>query len=167
MQQCIDRFSGLVWSLCRRFLSNATDAEDAVQEIFTELWSSAHRYDPAVASEAAFVAMITRRRLIDRQRRISRRPQVEALNPEFETPEAPSPPMVELREEVDKVQHAMSGLKPIQQEALKLSILDDCSHAQIAERLQLPIGTVKTHIRRGLQELRLKLIPGFGGKDGP
>ena len=57
---------GLVWSLARKFLRSHADAEDAVQEIFVDVWRSAARFDPAIASETTFVAMIARRRLIDR-----------------------------------------------------------------------------------------------------
>ena len=73
---CIERFRGLVWSLARRLCANASDAEDAVQEIFIDVWKSASRFDPAIASETTFVAMIARRRLIDRGRRRMRRPEV-------------------------------------------------------------------------------------------
>jgi len=74
--ECIDRFSGLVWSLARRLCASASDAEDAVQEIFIDVWKSAGRFDPSIASETTFVAMIARRRLIDRGRRRMRRPEV-------------------------------------------------------------------------------------------
>ncbi len=65
---CIDTYSGLVWSLARRFLQNEADAEETVQEIFLELWEKAARFDPGVAGEVTFVSMIARRRLIDRRR---------------------------------------------------------------------------------------------------
>ena len=74
--ECIARFSGLVWSLARRLCSSPSDAADAVQEIFIDLWKSAPRFDSSIASETTFVAMIARRRLIDRGRRKMRRPEV-------------------------------------------------------------------------------------------
>src|SRR5262252_1163156 len=73
VRECLQRFGGLVWSLARRFSSSPSDAEDAVQEIFVDLWRSAKKYDPRAASEATFVAMIARRRLIDRLRSRQRR----------------------------------------------------------------------------------------------
>ncbi|MEM6731858.1 MAG: sigma-70 family RNA polymerase sigma factor, partial [Myxococcota bacterium] len=81
-QECIESYSGLVWSLARRFLRNDADAEEAVQEIFVELWSSAHRYDPSRASESTFISMVARRRLIDRLRRTKREPGQEPLKEE-------------------------------------------------------------------------------------
>jgi len=155
--ECIDHFGGLVWSLARRFLPNPTDAEDATQEIFTALWTHAGRFDPARASETTFVAMIARRRLIDLRRRqtAARRPEEIPLS--IDVPQDAAPPTLEIREEADKVRAAMAALKPDQQEAIKLSVIDGFTHGQIAKRLDLPVGTVKTHIRRGLGRLRDRL----------
>jgi RNA polymerase sigma factor (sigma-70 family) len=72
VDECIDRYGALVWSLARRHLRQHADADDAVQEIFIEIWRSAARFDPVIASEATFITMISRRRLIDRQRKQSR-----------------------------------------------------------------------------------------------
>src|SRR5215813_10857739 len=77
VRDCLARYGGLVWSIARRF--EGGDAEDAVQEIFLDLWRSAARFDPQIASEPAFVAMIARRRLIDRRRTRQRRPITEAI----------------------------------------------------------------------------------------
>src|ERR1041385_2281154 len=77
VRDCIARYGGLVWSIARRF--EAADAEDAVQEIFLDLWKSAARFDGRIASEAAFVAMIARRRLIDRKRTRGRRPTIQPV----------------------------------------------------------------------------------------
>src|SRR5689334_2870619 len=84
VRECIAQYGGLVWSIARRF--ELSDAEDAVQEIFLDLWKSAARFDPSIASEATFIAMIARRRLIDRRRTRRRRPTTEQL------PEVPSIP---------------------------------------------------------------------------
>src|SRR5215467_13463308 len=78
---CIERYGGLVYALARRFEGGAgADIEDAVQEIFLDLWKSAPRFDPAIASETAFVATIARRRLIDRRRTRGRRPATEPIS---------------------------------------------------------------------------------------
>src|SRR3954470_14464574 len=81
VRECLARYGGLVWSIARRF--EAADAEDAVQEIFLDLWKSAARFDRQIASEASFVAMIARRRLIDRKRTRGRRP---TIDPNSEVP---------------------------------------------------------------------------------
>ncbi|MBT8477709.1 MAG: sigma-70 family RNA polymerase sigma factor, partial [Gemmatimonadetes bacterium] len=76
---CLDIFGPLVWSLARRFTVTSEDAEDAVQEIFTDVWRSADRFERNRATAHGFVAMIARRRLIDRRRKEDRRPVLVAL----------------------------------------------------------------------------------------
>jgi RNA polymerase sigma factor (sigma-70 family) len=150
---CIERFSGLVWSLARRLCPSATDAEDAVQEIFIDLWKSAPRFDPEIASETTFVAMIARRRLIDRGRRKMRRPEVPQL-PEIVADPAERPDRTEANEQQSIAQQAFSQLRPEQQQVLQLAIHHGCSHEQIATATGMPLGTVKTHARRGLIKIR-------------
>lgn len=152
MRDCIDRFGGLVWSLARRMVPN--EAEDAVQEIFVELWKHAGRYDPSVASETAFVAMIARRRLIDRRRRIERSPASSALPDDPAEREPVTAPTLELREDVAKAAAALNQLSPEQQRVLRLSVYRGLSHERIAAVTGLPLGTVKTHARRGLMRIR-------------
>ena len=79
VQECLDAYGGLVWSLARRMFQSRDDAEDAVQEIFVDIWRNADRFDPAQASETTFIAMIARRRLIDRLRYSNRRLSPESL----------------------------------------------------------------------------------------
>ncbi|MCC6678838.1 MAG: sigma-70 family RNA polymerase sigma factor [Phycisphaerales bacterium] len=154
VRECIDRFGGLVWSLARRGGFSDAEAEDAVQEIFVELWRFADRYDPAVASEAAFVAMISRRRLIDRRRRLSRRPDQQAL-PESGPGAADAGfEGAQTSEEARRAARAMEQLAPDQQRVLRLSIMHGLSHEKIATALNMPLGTVKTHARRGLSRVR-------------
>ncbi len=153
VQLCLDRYGGLVWSVANRFCNNATDAEDAVQEVFTELWSKADRYDPDKASESTFITMIARRRMIDRLRKQGRVPDVAPLE-DMPVAAEPEPAPLEVQEEVSRVNEAIDSLSPQQQTALRMAIYDNCTHSRIAEELDLPLGTVKTNIRRGLQRVR-------------
>lgn len=166
VQECIDRFGGLVWSLARRFCFNPSEAEDAVQEIFLDVWKSAGRYDPSVASEATFVAMIARRRLIDRRRRSGREPSMMELQPGASGGDEPAVSAPELAEDAQAALRALESLRPEQQRVLRLSIYQGLSHERIAEATGLPLGTVKTHVRRGLIRIREILGAGAGGGDG-
>lgn len=157
VELCLDQFGGLVWSLARRFAGNPADAEDAVQEIFTEIWSKADRYDPAIASETTYVAMIARRRLIDQQRKRGRAPRLEPLDSADHRPTEAEPSKLEVDEQVHRVQEVIATLKPQQQDALRMAIYENCSHAEIAQEMDLPLGTVKTNIRRGLMKVRQML----------
>ena len=157
MLACMERFRGLIWSLVRRSCSNAADADDVVQEIFISLWSSAHRFDPTIASESTFVSVIARRRLIDRTRQRMRRPAPSSIIEDVEL-DRNELPRCQIKEAGAIAQVALEKLRPEQQQVLHLSIECGCSHEQIATSTGLPLGTVKTHARRGLQKLRDALI---------
>lgn len=157
VQACIDRYGGLVWSLARRFCFNQADAEDAVQEIFLDVWRSAARFDVAVASEATFIAMIARRRLIDRRRRATRQANLRELALELDQSqpiESPAETAMQISEDAAAAATALEQLRPEQQRVLRLSIYQGLSHEKIAESTGLPLGTVKTHVRRGLIRIR-------------
>lgn len=152
--ECIEHFRGLVWSLARRLCPSPSEAEDAVQEIFIDLWRSASRFNPAIASEATFVATIARRRLIDRARRRKRRPEHGLIAEHLAAPAEPIDDPSE-RNETSQIAHeAFEKLRPEQRQVLQLSIRHGQSHEQIATSTGLPLGTVKTHARRGLIKLR-------------
>jgi RNA polymerase sigma-70 factor (ECF subfamily) len=154
VQEFTDRYGGLVWSLARRLAWGESDAEDAVQEIFIDLWRSAARFDPSVASEVTFVAMIARRRLIDRRRRQSRQPDTSAIHDGMAASAALPEDRAQLNQEAAVALDAMSELSQEQQRVLRLSIFHGLSHDRIARATGLPLGTVKTHARRGLIRIR-------------
>jgi RNA polymerase sigma factor (sigma-70 family) len=170
VRACIDRFGGLVWSLARRMTFSDAEAEDAVQEIFIEVWQSAYRYDVNVASETAFVAMIARRRLIDRRRKIARRPVYAHLaegSAEGSVGSADvGPDAMQTSEDAERASAAMSKLSTEQQRVLRLSIFHGLSHEKIARSTGLPLGTVKTHARRGLIRIRELLEAEAAGSAG-
>jgi RNA polymerase sigma factor (sigma-70 family) len=158
-RECLARYGGLVWSLARRLSRTEADAEDATQEIFVDLWKSANRFDPKVASEATFIAMIARRRLIDRRRRQQRRaedpfPDASALIARMEK-SGPSP---EISAEASIAARALQELRPEERNAVILSSYYGLSHEEIAISTGMPLGTVKTHARRGLMRVRELLL---------
>jgi RNA polymerase sigma-70 factor (ECF subfamily) len=152
---CLARYGGLVWGIARRFFGAGPDAEDAVQEAFLDLWRSAGRYDPKVSSEAVFVALIARRRFIDRRRRTQRRLDTEPL-----APDAPSSSSFRESQRAEQVaeaklaSRALEQLRPEQRQVLLLAACHGMSHEEIAQATGMPIGTVKTHARRGLAAVR-------------
>ncbi|WP_435011092.1 sigma-70 family RNA polymerase sigma factor [Tundrisphaera lichenicola] len=156
VRECIDRHGGLVWSLARRLSARPSDAEDAVQEIFIELWKVADRYDPDVASESTFVALVARRRLIDRRRKGRRSPDAGPL-PEGLAADDPGTCPVEVADEAARASRALGELGEEQRRVLVLSIQQGLSYDQIARSIGQPLGTVKTHARRGLIRLRALL----------
>jgi RNA polymerase sigma factor (sigma-70 family) len=164
--ECLDRYGDLVWSLARRYLRNAADAEDAVQDIFIDVWGSAGRYDRNIASEVAFISTIARRRLIDKIRQADRRPVTDSLDDEDNAPMVPGiPATAEEDTEVTIVERVMGNMDPEHQKVLAMSLYEGYSHSEIAERLSLPLGTVKTRVRRGLIHIRAQLNIEAGGSD--
>jgi RNA polymerase sigma-70 factor (ECF subfamily) len=155
-RDCIREFGGLVWSLARRRSPSQADAEDAVQEIFLDIWRSAPRFDPKAASEATFVAMIARRRLIDRRRRRQRRPETEPLLEGLAT-EGPASG-AETCMEAAAAAKAVARLRPEQRTVLLLATCQGMSHEEIAQTTGMPLGTVKAHARRGLLRVREALL---------
>ena len=154
----MEQYGDLVWSLARRYLRNVADAEDAVQDIFIDLWRSAARYDRNIASEVAFISTIARRRLIDKIRQAGRRPLTDSLDDDEGTPVDPGvPATVEDDTEVAIVERVLAEMDPEHQKVLAMSIYEGYSHSEIAELLSLPLGTVKTRVRRGLIHIRQQL----------
>jgi RNA polymerase sigma-70 factor (ECF subfamily) len=160
---CLDEYGGLVWRLAMRYLNSRTEAEDATQEIFVSLWSSAHRFDPAKGSEPAFVATVAHRRLIDMKRSawVRRSVSIEKT-PE---PSGNTPTQLEAGSwgsEADTASKAFGKLPPDERDALWLAIRGGLTHSQIAAATDLPIGTVKSRLRRGVQRLRDMAAAGAG-----
>lgn len=153
----LDQYGDLVWSLARRFLGNSPEAEDAVQEIFIEIWGNAERYKPELASEVTFIATIARRRLIDRLRKNSRKPDSEVYDEGIASQNPDPVNRVTENVEVQNVVRVLEEMQPEHREILTLSIYQGYSHSEIADRLSMPLGTVKTRVRRGLIHIREQL----------
>lgn len=155
VRECLDLYGNLVWSIARRYLRNRADAEDAVQEIFIDIWRSARRFDRTMGTEQSFIATITRRRLIDRVRRTGRGPVLVSRDDDEDPPPDPGVPATgEDAAEVGLVERAISTLEPRHQQVLALVLAEGFTHEQVAERLGVPLGTVKTWVRRGLVHIR-------------
>jgi RNA polymerase sigma-70 factor (ECF subfamily) len=154
VQEVMDQFGGLVWSLARRSCFNPADAEDATQEIFLDLWKSADRYDPSKGSETLFVAMIARRRLIDRIRKQGREPRMEDVDDVGYELASADEAEAETYAEATLAAKAVEMLKPAQKKVLELGLLKGLSHSEIADATGMPLGTVKTQMRRGLIRVR-------------
>jgi RNA polymerase sigma factor (sigma-70 family) len=149
--ECLQRYGGLVQRLARHWCGGPCDTDDIVQEIFIELWKQAARFDPALSPEVAFVAMITRRKLIDRYRR---RQAVPTFEPLTEVPSREESSPVDRDDTMVKVRALLSQLPIEQRQVLVWAVCEGVTHQVIADRTQLPLGTVKTYIRRGLIFIR-------------
>ncbi len=156
-----DRYGLLVYRLIYRMLNNSQEAEDLTQEIFLSLQERSN-YDPNRGSFYTYLMMLSRSRTIDRLR--ARRSQknfwqntlkradliskYDSINP-IDT--------VSIEERAIRVKQALANLSPNQRQILELAYYEGLSQSEIAKQLNLPLGTVKTHSRRGLLKLRKNL----------
>jgi len=155
IDECIDRYGGLVWSIACRLSPSTADAEDAVQEIFVDLWRNAGRFRENLGTEATFVSVLARRRLIDRQRKLRRNPEPQSIEEgEIDFPAPRSASQVELAEDGARATACLEKLRQNEREVLELSIYHGLTQTRIAERTGVPLGTVKSLIRRALVQLR-------------
>lgn len=152
--ECMNQYGNLVWMLAKKYTQTIEDAEDAVQEIFLEIWQNAARFDCAKASEITFISLIARRRLIDRLRKVYRQPNIQNIDEVFEVQPNNFETKIHTQIEAKKAVVAMSEVRSEQRELMLLTIFDGMSHGEIAEKTNLPLGTVKTHIRRGFESVR-------------
>ena len=153
VSECVARYGSLVWSLARRWSVDSGDAEDAAQEIFIDLWRTASRYDVSRISEAGWIAMIARRRLIDRTRKRERLPALEAMPDDLDVASETERDL-DREWRADQARAVLRELPPAQRRMLELSLLHGRTHDEIAKETDTPLGTVKSHIRRGLQRAR-------------
>lgn len=158
LRAAYERFSPMVHTIALRTLSNVADAEDVTQQVFVKAWRGARSFEPQRGALGAWLAGITRNAVVDELR--ARERQTTIVH-RIAATATPSIQHVETttNEVVDAVLVAdeLSALGEPQQEILRLAFYSGYTHEQIAGRLQLPLGTVKSHIRRSLQRLRRRL----------
>jgi RNA polymerase sigma factor (sigma-70 family) len=153
MRDCIDRYGNLVWGIVRRSIKDTTEAEDLVQEIFTEIWKKAAFFDARVASEITYIGLIARRRSIDYLRRQGRQPGFETLEA-AESIAIPNAAVASISCDPETVKSSVAALPEDTRQLFQLFFEDGFTHPEIAEKTGLPLGTVKTRLRRGLISLR-------------
>lgn len=154
-----DRHAGLVYALALDLLGNPQEAEDLTQDIFLTL-ARGSSYDPRRGSLRTFLAILTRSRAKDRLRsRQSARGLLSRWLAKGHPDSAPNLPL-ELafqQEQSQEVIAALAQLPDNQQQVLRLAYYDGLSQSEIAQRLEIPLGTVKARARRGLLKLRQTL----------
>ena len=157
------RYAKLVFHVAVQSLEPAA-AEEIVQDVFLTVWRKAATFDPARGSFRGWIMQIAHMQIINEHRRQRRRPQA-VDDPDGEQlvnlPDgAPDPVEATWRDYCRAaVRAAMETLPPAQRQALGLAFFEDLTHEQVASVLHLPLGTVKTRIRAGMQKLRLQLAP--------
>jgi RNA polymerase sigma-70 factor (ECF subfamily) len=154
-----DRYARPVYSLAFRILKSQSEAEDTVQDVFSQAWRQASRYDLSRGRVAAWLLMLTRSRAIDRLRALRVR-KVEAtedhgIDLDRLVDEAPRPDLQAISaDQRTRIRSAFEQLPATQRTALELAYYEGLTHSEIAAQLEEPLGTVKARIRAGLGRLR-------------
>ncbi len=161
-----DRLSGPLYSLAMNMLGDAAEAQDALQDVFLQIWSRAGTYDPEQSSVFSWTVLLTRSRVIDRLRARGRRLRIVVGSTEDEdkptdvadasTTESAAD-TAEKNDEAARVRSVLNNLSSEQREAIELAFFGNLTHHEIAARLGQPLGTIKARIRRGLLNLRQRL----------
>jgi RNA polymerase sigma-70 factor (ECF subfamily) len=154
-----DQTGRRLYALASKLVRSREDAEEIVCDVFTQVWNDAARYDPGRASVLGWMLMICRSRSLDRlrQRRHTARP-VDIAEADTLADPAPGPEdVLSLLEQGTRVHAALASLPDDRRELLSLAFLRGLSHQEIADLKRLPLGTVKSHVRRSLLELRAAL----------
>jgi RNA polymerase sigma-70 factor (ECF subfamily) len=152
-----DRHARAIYSLALRILADAAEAEDVVQDVFTQAWRQATRYDADRAPVAGWLMIMTRARSLDRLRRRRARIATTELDPATAHPRDPEldqESQAITAEQAETLRGALGVLPDSQRTAIELAYYEGLSQSDIAARLQQPLGTVKTRIRTGLLRLR-------------
>jgi RNA polymerase sigma-70 factor (ECF subfamily) len=150
-----DRHADVCFGVAMRIVRDRGHAEEVVQEAWLYAWRNLHRYDSARCRVGTWLVMVVRSRALDHVRAVKTRGQRERPTDDLDTPDPrPMPDEQAHHGQVSRYIHdAMAALSPDQRAALDLAFFEGLSHAQVAERLSTPLGTVKSRIRDGLRLL--------------
>jgi RNA polymerase sigma-70 factor, ECF subfamily len=153
LRELYDRYGRIVYGMTYRVTKDAQLAEEATQDTFVTLWRRAGGYDPDRAKLTTWLFVIARNRAIELVRARTRSPEPqEDIEPAGEDLDPAD--LVALGDDAERIARALAELPESQFEVIKLAYFDGLSHGEIADRLQEPLGTVKSRIRLGLNRLR-------------
>jgi RNA polymerase sigma-70 factor (ECF subfamily) len=148
------RTSGKLYGICVRLLGSEPEAEEVLQDVYLTVWNKADRFDGDKASPITWLAVLARNKSIDRLRR-QRAPTTTLDDAPDLADEGPSAlEVLEQDEDSKRLDRCLEELEQQQQTAIRAAFLDGATYPQLAEREQVPLGTMKSWIRRGLIRLR-------------
>lgn len=164
-----DRYGEMLYAVAYRVARQRADAEDAVVEAFTQAWRDASRFEASRGSVAGWLTMIARSRALDIVRARNRRERITTSASSRESDgmlamgSSPADPAdsYDSTERKRRVQAALETLSPPQRQAIELAFFEGLSQSEIAQRLEEPLGTIKTRVRLGMLKLRESLRPFF------
>lgn len=165
LSELYDRYAAMLHALARRVLTNASDAEEVVQEVFLQVWKQAARYDTSRSSVSTWLVLITRSRAIDRlrTRQVVDR-TLGAVQQEnrgrHTSPEGMQSVWTEQR--ARRLREEMRNLPPEQRQVLEQAFFQGMTQSEISKKMSIPLGTVKTRTLLAMKKLRAALQEEIG-----
>lgn len=145
----------VVFTLAMRITANRETAEEITIDVFHTIWRDASRYDAANGTVLAWIMNQARSRAIDRLRFDSRKKRTPGSDEQLPAEPVPDPhDLLELRKQGESLRAALAVLTPDERQAIETTFFAGLTHAEAAERLHQPLGTIKTRIRSGLHKMR-------------
>jgi RNA polymerase sigma-70 factor (ECF subfamily) len=156
LRELYDRYGRIVYGMTYRLTRDVQLAEEATQDTFVAVWRRAASFDPGRAKLSTWLFVIARNRAIELIRARTRVPEPqESVEPAGQEPDPAD--LATLADEAERIAEVLAELPENQLEVIQLAFFDGLSHGEIAERLDQPLGTVKSRIRLGLSRLRALL----------
>ena len=150
-----------LFGICLRVLTERSEAEDALQDVFTTVWRKASQFDATRASATAWLAMIARNKAIDRLRSMPSRQSRDSLElaENVADPGASPPQQVQTATDRAQLDHCLERLEPRRRSLIRAAFFDGLTYEELAAKIEAPLGSIKSWIRRGLMQLRECLDP--------
>ena len=163
LAQLYDRHIRLLWSLVLRIVKTKDEAEEVIQDLFIRVWQRASSFDPKRGEVKVWLCQMARSMAIDRLRaNLSRSTRELTYGTEQEAEKMSQPSTIELEIDWSKVSQAVQNLPPEERVLIELAYFEGLSQSQIAEKIGLPLGTVKTRIRQAMLKLKEQFKPKLG-----
>ncbi len=155
LREVYDRTAPKLFGVCLRISGNREAAEDILQDVYLKVWNRAGRFDATRASPITWLCAIARNAAID-WRRANGGPILVSEDHAAEVPDtrATAPERIEAAQDRARIFHCLDALEARQGSAIRSAFFDGFTYAQLADRMKVPLGTMKGWIRRGLQQLR-------------
>ena len=150
-----ERTSAKLFGICLRILKDRNEAEDILQDVYVNVWRRADRFDPERASPITWLAVLARNCAIDRLRAQGPR-QIETIDAALDIADdsEDAPTGLERQQDAARLTHCLGELEDKQRAVIRSAFFDGFTYSELAARLDVPLGTMKSWIRRGLMRLR-------------
>jgi RNA polymerase sigma factor (sigma-70 family) len=159
LSQLYDRYHKILFAFAFKILLSREETEEVVADVFVQVWRTAQTYDPKKAKVDTWLFMLTRSRALDRLRRKSKGQKEQEIAKEMPIATPALDHELLVQDRIDRVKKALAQLPAEQRQVLEMAYFDGLTHLEIALKINVPLGTIKTRIRLGIMKLKQILSP--------